>query len=128
MWLDVAASYNDPFHVCTNFADTVISLGGIPYVIRADRGTENGNIEIMQTYLRSINRDTRSSLHATFLYGKSTANQRIEAWWSRAVANGPVAGPIIEPAIKKKKNFFYLFKIYFLAGLGRNNKRDRIFF
>ena len=41
MWLDVAASNNDPFHVCTNFADTVISLGGIPYVIHADRGTEN---------------------------------------------------------------------------------------
>ena len=70
MWLDVAASNNDPFHVCTNFADTVISLGGIPYVIRADRGTENGNIEMMQTYLRSINRDARSSLHAVY-----TANQ-----------------------------------------------------
>ena len=53
MWLDVAASNNDPFNVCTNFADTVISLGGIHgYVIRADRGTENGNIEMMQTYLR----------------------------------------------------------------------------
>ena len=88
MWLDVAASNNDPFHVCTNFADTVISLGGIPYVIRADRGTENGNIEMMQTYLRSINRDTRSSLHATFLYGKSTANQRIEAWWSKFQPQG----------------------------------------
>ena len=88
MWLDVAASNNDPFHVCTNFADTVISLGGIPYVIRADRGTENGNIEMMQTYLRSINRDTRSSLHATFLYGKSTATQRIEAWWSKFQPQG----------------------------------------
>ena len=49
MWLDVAASNNDPCHICTNFVDTVVSLGGIPYVIRADRGTENGNIEMMQT-------------------------------------------------------------------------------
>ena len=57
-------------------------------MIRADRGTENGNIEMMQTYLRSINRDTRSSLHATFLYGKSTAYQRIEAWWSKFQPQG----------------------------------------
>ena len=34
MWLDVAASNNDPFHVCTNFADTVISLGGIDLLLK----------------------------------------------------------------------------------------------
>ena len=48
--------------------------------------------------------------------------------YSRAVANGPVgpamAGPIIEPVIKTIIKLF--FSIYFLAGFGRNNKRELV--
>ena len=47
---------------------------------------------------------------------------------SRAVANGPVgpdmAGPIIEPVIKKQINFLNFFSIYFWLGLvGKINER-----
>ncbi len=50
----------------------------------------------------------------------------------RAVANGPVgpamAGPIIEPAIKKNINVLNFLIFSFFAGFGRNNKWDGIFF
>jgi len=43
-----------------------------PKKIIADRGTENGHVAAMQTLLVGPN---------SFLYGRSTANQRIESWW-----------------------------------------------
>ena len=52
-------------------------------MVRADRGTENVNVEMMQTFLRSANNDDRANFNTTFLYGRSTANQRIESWWSK---------------------------------------------
>lgn len=88
IWLEVAASNKDPFLVCLFFANAVTSLEGVPYVIRADRGTENGNIEKMQQFLRSAHQDERANLQTTFMYGASTSNQRIEAWWSKFPQQG----------------------------------------
>ncbi len=83
LWLEVEYSNNSPDIVCKYFSQCISHLNGIPYVIRADRGTENVNIEFMQTVLRSLNNDERGHLQTTFLYGRSTSNQRIEAWWSK---------------------------------------------
>ena len=58
-------------------------MGAVPYIIRADRGTENVNIEMVQRLLRSDHADERSRNDTVFLYGRSSANQRIESWWSK---------------------------------------------
>lgn len=82
MWLEASKSNKDPAIVCQYFADSVNELGGLPCVIRTDRGSENVNIESMQTTLRGLNGDHRGQNNTSFLYGTSPSNQRIEAWWS----------------------------------------------
>lgn len=60
------------------FVEAVVDRGGCPLTVRTDRGTENGTIEIVQSAMR---RKYSESDRPAFLYGKSTANQKIEAWW-----------------------------------------------
>lgn len=55
-------------------------MGGCPERLRADRGTENGHVEGMQVFLRREHSDAFAG-NKSFLYGRSTANQRIESWW-----------------------------------------------
>ncbi len=83
MWLEAAASNNNPYSVCKYFADCVRQQNGIPSFVRADRGTENCNVELMQRILRAENDDEIGRNGITFLYGSSPSNQRIEAWWSK---------------------------------------------
>jgi len=51
----------------------VHEVGGIPAVIRTDRGTENVNMAALQELLRG-------DRHA-HIYSTSPSNQRVEAWW-----------------------------------------------
>lgn len=88
IWLQVASTNNDPYVVCRYFADVVAEMKGVPTIVRADRGTENVNIETMQIFLRSAHHDDRAINNTTFMYGRSTANQRIESWWSKFRAQG----------------------------------------
>lgn len=109
VWLHAATSNNDPAvkaskiqYECTNQATTlgylsVLSVrikctkklscvtagyylnavrtrGGCPKRIRADAGTENRHIEQLQRFFRD-------ETERCFMYGKSTANQRIEWFW-----------------------------------------------
>jgi hypothetical protein len=83
IWLQVASTNNDPYVICRYFADTVGEMKAVPKIVRADRGTENVHIETMQTFLRSAHHDNRALQNTTFMYGRSTANQRIECWWSK---------------------------------------------
>ena len=76
MWLETGSTNNYPFHVCTYLCSLVRQLSGVPNIIRSDRGNENVNIEMVQRLLRNDEQPC-------FLYGKSSANQRIEAWWSK---------------------------------------------
>jgi len=50
-------------------------------IIRCDLGTENTTIEVLQPF--SV---TTATIHLlgvkSFMYGKSTANQGIKAWWA----------------------------------------------
>ena len=56
------------------YLNCVAEQMGCPEKVRTDNGTENGTIAIMQCHFRDdINAHS---------YGKSTANQRIEGWWS----------------------------------------------
>jgi len=72
IWLKVHSTNNNPRIVAGYFIDAVAEILSVPKFVRGDRGTENGHIAAMQTFLAGSD---------TFLYGRSVANQRIEAWW-----------------------------------------------
>lgn len=59
-------------------------VGGLPRKIRSDDGTENSLVEALHTFLRSSHDDENAWL-GCFAFGRSTANQRIEAYWSQLV-------------------------------------------
>ena len=52
---------------------TVACFEGVPKIVRADRGTENINVERLQVAFRSGHEDSMSQ--KAFLYGKSVRNQ-----------------------------------------------------
>ena len=82
VWLEVASSNNDPRIIAQYFLDYVRQLGGTARIVRGDRGTENGNLAAIQRFFRRSMNDDFSG-DKIFMFGKSTSNQRIEAWWGR---------------------------------------------
>ena len=62
------------------FIDSVQKLGGCPMIVRADMGTENTVVCELQRFLREDGEDSFQG-DKSFLYGKSSCNQRIECWW-----------------------------------------------
>ena len=46
-----------------------------------DNGTENSTVVGIQRFFRRHSTDALSGTES-FMYGRSVANQRIEAWWS----------------------------------------------
>ena len=82
VWLEVASSNNDPRIIAQYFLDYVRQLGGTARIVRGDRGTENGNLAAIQRFFRRSMNDDFSG-DKSFMFGKSTSNQRIEAWWGR---------------------------------------------
>jgi len=81
LWLEVGLSNNNPRVIVQYFIDCIRQTGGVPCVVRGDCGSENVYIAGVQRYLRKDDNDHFSG-GKSFLYGKSIANQRIEAWWS----------------------------------------------
>ena len=51
-------------------------------VVRGDRGTENIIVCGIQRFFRRNHTDSQSE-DRSFICGHSTANQRIESWWSQ---------------------------------------------
>ena len=82
LWLEVASSNNNPRIVAQYFLDYVRQTGGTARIVRGDRGTENGNIAATQRFFRRSADDDFAG-DKSFMYGKSTSNQRIEAWWGQ---------------------------------------------
>lgn len=82
LWLEVSSSNSDPRVVAQYYLDCVKQLGGTARIIRGDRGTENVNLAAIQRFFRRSSNDDFSG-EKSFMYGKSTSNQRIEAWWGR---------------------------------------------
>ena len=80
MWLEVSSTNNDPSVIAGYYLNCLKSTKTVPRVIRADLGTENVTVEILQYYFRLSHDDEMAGLKS-FQYGKSTSNQRIEAWW-----------------------------------------------
>ena len=81
LWLKVNESNSDPNIIASYFLDCIEQLKLLPRCIRADRGTENVVVCGMQRFLRTNEGEITSS-KASFVFGPSTQNQRIEAWWS----------------------------------------------
>ena len=49
-------------------------ISGTARIVRADPGTENVKVEVLQKFYRANGRDSFSG-EKSFMYGKSTANQ-----------------------------------------------------
>lgn len=81
LWPEVGPTNNDPMITAQYFIDCVQQLRGLPRVVRGDCGTENIHIAAVQRFMRRNGGDNMAG-EKSFLYGKSVANQRIEAWWS----------------------------------------------
>lgn len=80
VWMEAWSTNNDPRVVAGYFIDAVKNAHGCPERVRSDAGTENRHVEQMQYFLRDRHNDKYAGTKS-FLYGKSTANQRIESWW-----------------------------------------------
>ena len=83
LWLTVLSSNKDPNIVCRKFLDEIMSVGGVPRKVIADRGTENVHVASVQKFLRRNDNELSRGMDAAFQYGKSISNQRIEAFWSQ---------------------------------------------
>ncbi|XP_070548944.1 uncharacterized protein [Ptychodera flava] len=81
LWVKAASTNNNPAVIAHYYLSCVKELNGCPLRMRADPGTENDTVAAMQIYLRQQGNDPYSG-EDSFIYGKSTANQRIEAFWS----------------------------------------------
>ena len=71
IWLHVYKTNNDPKVIAGYYMDVIDEKMGAPLKIRADCGTENGHVAMQRLLVGE----------QPFLYGRSTANQRIESWW-----------------------------------------------
>ena len=78
LWLKVLPSNNNPKRLGSLCLIYIIQSKVTLKMIRADRGSENTVVAGLQRYfLRSTD-----SGNSCFMFGSSSANQRIEAWWS----------------------------------------------
>ena len=84
LWLEVGTTNKNPEIVAGFYLNALRSCNGIPMIVRTDDGTENSIIEPIQMSLRSRHDDEYSG-EESFKVGRSTANQRIEAFWSQLI-------------------------------------------
>ncbi|KAK5649727.1 hypothetical protein RI129_000756 [Pyrocoelia pectoralis] len=81
IWMRVGPTSSDPKVVAGYFVSAMRMVGGCPKTLRSDMGTENKIIEHIQRTFHTLFNTDRSE-KPPYIYGKSTHNQRIEAWWS----------------------------------------------
>lgn len=82
LWLKVGSSNNNPAVILNYYLDCVKELKGVPRRIRSDNGTENTRVAATHRVFREDDNDSFAG-EKSFMFGKSTSNQRIEAWWSK---------------------------------------------
>ena len=81
LWFKLSSS-NHPKVIANYYLCCIKELNLIPHVVRGDHGTENVIAWGIQRFLRRNHTDSQSK-DKSFIYGHSTANQRIESWWSQ---------------------------------------------
>ena len=87
LWLEVNSTNKNPSVIASHYLNTVQQLGGVPRMMRCDRGTENTIIGTLQQFFR-WHGDDEFAGSGSFVEDKSSANQRIEAWWSKLREGG----------------------------------------
>ena len=80
IWLNAYKTNRNPRIISGYYIKAVRERQACPRKVRGDRGTENCHIAAMQRFLRRNHTDSLAG-DRSFVYGKSIANQRIEAWW-----------------------------------------------
>ncbi|XP_031333705.1 uncharacterized protein LOC116163746 isoform X2 [Photinus pyralis] len=80
IWLRVGSTSSDPKVIGGYYLDVVKEIGGCPLTVRCDMGNENKTLEHLQVTLNEVFKDG-TCRRPPFIVGKSTHNQRIEAWW-----------------------------------------------
>lgn len=68
--------------IASNYLNVVQQLGGVSRRMCCDRETENTIIGTLQQFFRWYDDDYFAG-SGSFIEGKSTENQRIQAWWSK---------------------------------------------
>ena len=81
VWLEIGPTNNNPQVIALYFVKTLLQYRTVPCLLRCDRGTEIVHLEKIQKFLRR-NGDDMLAAGNSFVYGRSTANQRIESWWA----------------------------------------------
>lgn len=97
-WIYVGVSARTQVSVVRQYLDTVKTVDKIPKKIRSDHGTETGliggtHIQLMQAHDPSIQAED------CYIYGTSTANQRIEAWWGQLTKSLTYKWRVCQPGL-----------------------------
>ena len=82
LWLEANSTNKNPSVIASHYLSTVQQLKGVPVRMRCDKGTENTIIGRLQQFFRWHDDDDFAG-SKSFVHGKSSGNQRIEAWWSK---------------------------------------------
>ncbi|KAJ8305087.1 hypothetical protein KUTeg_017365 [Tegillarca granosa] len=80
IWMEASYTNSDPKVIAGYFVGAILEKHGCPRTVRADKGTENGSVRQIQIHLRAEHDDSLAG-ERSFVYGKSTANTRIESLW-----------------------------------------------
>ena len=80
LWVNAYHTSSDPRIIGGYFIQAVEQFGGCPRIIRGDKGTENAQVRDLQRFFRRNGDDAFHGMRS-FMYGRSTSNQRIESWW-----------------------------------------------
>lgn len=86
MWIYAGVSAGTQISVYCQYLNTLKSGGVFPALLRADRGVEtrllaDAHFKMSQAVREEDEPDFE--FKDCFRYGKSTKNQRVEAWWAQ---------------------------------------------
>ncbi|KAF1936682.1 hypothetical protein EJ02DRAFT_479412 [Clathrospora elynae] len=82
IWAYVGVSAATSLSVLHQYLHTVKEMGVYPQFLRSDCGSETGQISYAHFMLSSSHREG-ITWDDCYMYGTSTANQRIESWWQQ---------------------------------------------
>jgi hypothetical protein len=82
IWIYVGISGRTAISVLRQYLDTIEMLNQHPRFVRSDHGGETV-ILAQAHYLLQQAADPAVQLRDCYMYGASTTNQRIEAWWNQ---------------------------------------------
>jgi hypothetical protein len=82
IWMYVGVSNRTTRSVLAQYLEACASIGCFPRIIRSDRGTETPMLAECHFGMRRA-MEPGILFKECYFFGKSTGNQRIEAWWSQ---------------------------------------------